>query len=100
MRQIREAAESGHQGAMVALDVFGYRLLQLIGSMASSLQGVDVQALTGDIGEHDDQLRAELQDSLPWLCDRKIVVSPSDEEGMIARLCRRHVDAMVLAAIR
>ena len=45
---------------MVALDVFGYRLLQLIGSMASSLQGVDVQALTGGIGEHDDQLRAEL----------------------------------------
>ena len=63
-------------------------------------QGVDVQALTGDIGEHDDQLRAELQDSLPWLCDRKIVVIPSDEEGMIARLCRRHVDAMVSAAIR
>ena len=99
MRQIRAAAASGHQGAMVALDVFRHRLLQLIGSMASSLQGVDVLALTGGIGEHDDQLRAELKDSLSWLCDMDIVVIPADEEGMIARLCRRHGDATVSAAI-
>ena len=74
MRQIRAAVESGHHGARVALDVYGYRLLQLIGSMASSLNGVDVLALTGGIGEHDDQLSAELQDSLSWLCDMEIVV--------------------------
>ena len=67
--------------------------------MTSSLQGVDVLALTGGIGEHDDQLRAELKDSLSWLCDMDIVVIPADEEGMIARLCRRHGDATVSAAI-
>ena len=79
--------------------MFRHRLLQLIGSMASSLQGVDVLALTGGIGEHDDTLRTELKDSLSWLCDLEIVVIPADEEGMIARLCRRHGDAMSSAAI-
>ena len=68
-------------------------------SRAGILQGVDVLALTGGIGEHDDQLRAELKDSLSWLCDMEILVIPADEEGMIARLCRRHCDAAVSAAI-
>ena len=62
-------------------------------------QGVGVLALTGGISEHDDQLRAELKDSLSWLCDMEILVIPADEEGMIARLCRRHCDAAVSAAI-
>ena len=99
MRQIRAAAASGHKGAMVALDVFRHRLLQLIGSMASSLQALDVLPLAGGIGEHDDQLRAELKDSLSWLGDMEIVVIPADEEGMIARLCRRHGDATVSAPV-
>lgn len=62
-------------------------------------QGVGVLALTGGISEHDDQLGAELQDSLSWLCDMEIVVITADEEGMMARLCRRHCDAAVSAAI-
>ena len=99
MREIRAAAESGNQGAIGALDVFRHRLLQLIGAMASSLRGVDVLALTGGIGEHDHSLRAELKDALSWLCDMEIIVIPADEEGMIARLCRRHDDAAVSASI-
>ena len=57
--------------------------------MAASLRGVDVLALTGGIGEHDRQLQEELQQALHWWGDIEIVVVPADEEGMIARLCRR-----------
>ena len=57
--------------------------------MAASLQGVDVLALTGGIGEHDHALVAELKTSLSWGEPFDIVVIPADEEGMIARLCRR-----------
>ena len=94
MREIREQATAGHNGAQLALDVFRKRLLQLIGAMAASLQGVDVLALTGGIGEHDQALRGELDEALAWLPDLELVIVPADEEGMIARLCRR------LAAVR
>ena len=90
MREIRAAALSGHNGAIVALEVFRHRLLQLIGAMAGSLQGANVLALTGGIGEHDTALKAELKESLSWLSDLEVTVVPADEEGMIARLCRRH----------
>ena len=89
MREIREQAAAGHQGALLALDVFRQRLLQLIGAMATSLQGVDVLALTGGIGEHDQSLRGELDEALAWLPNLELVIVPADEEGMIARLCRR-----------
>ena len=89
MREIREQATAGHNGAQLALDVFRQRLLQLIGAMAASLQGVEVLALTGGIGEHDQALRGELDEALSWLPDLELVIVPADEEGMIARLCRR-----------
>ena len=89
MREIREQAAAGHQGALLALGVFRQRLLQLIGAMATSLQGVDVLALTGGIGEHDQSLRGELDEALAWLPNLELVIVPADEEGMIARLCRR-----------
>lgn len=89
MRDIREQAAAGHQGAQLALDVFRQRLLQLIGAMAASLRGVDVLALTGGIGEHDKDLQAELEEALAWLPNLEMVIVPADEEGMIARLCRR-----------
>ena len=89
MREIREQAAAGHQGALLALDVFRQRLLQLIGAMAASLQGVEVLALTGGIGEHDQSLRGELDEALAWLPNLELVIVPADEEGMIARLCRR-----------
>lgn len=57
--------------------------------MAASLRGVDVLALTGGIGEHDQALRAELTDALSWLPNLEMVIVPADEEGMIALLCRR-----------
>ena len=100
MREIRTAAKSGHKGAIRALDVFRHRLIQLLGAMAASLRGVDVLALTGGIGEHDKQLQQELEQALGWWGDFEVIVIPADEEGMIARLCRRHSLAVCSAAIR
>ena len=68
--------------------------------MAASLRGVDVLALTGGIGEHDLELREELKESLCWLGSLETVVIPADEEGMIARLCRRHCASPLSTAVR
>ena len=90
MRELRTAASNGHNGAIRALNVFRHRLIQLLGAMAASLRGVDVLALTGGIGEHDHQLQDELKQALSWWGDIDLIVVPADEEGLIARLCRRH----------
>ena len=99
MREIREAAVDGHNGAIRALEVYRHRLLQLLGSMAASLGGVDVLALTGGIGEHDKQLHRELTTALDWWGEFTTVVIPADEEGMIARLCQRHSETPTSAAV-
>lgn len=56
--------------------------------MAASLGGVDVIALTGGIGEHDEALRQELATALAWLAPFELVVVAADEEGLMARQCR------------
>ena len=89
MRTIRVQARAEHPGAGLALAVFRHRLLQLIGSMAASLQGVDVLALTGGIGEHDVELRHELNAALSWIPGLEIIVVPASEERMIAKLCQQ-----------
>ena len=99
MREIREAAEQGHASAIEALDVFRHRLVQLLGSMAASLGGVDVLALTGGVGEHDRTLHGELARALSWWGNYATMIIPADEEGMIARLCQRQNDRGTSAAI-
>jgi acetate kinase len=77
----------GHPGASLAIAVFRRRLLEGIGALAACLEGVDVIALSGGIGEHDQALRSELRESLGWLGPIELVVVPADEEGVIARSC-------------
>ena len=67
--------------------------------MAASLKGLDVLALTGGIGEHDQDLRNELNEALGWLAPFELVVIPADEEGMIARRCQRQGDAERLSPV-
>lgn len=94
MEELRAAAAPppagrGHPGAQLAIAVFRRRLLEGIGAMAACLGGVDVIALSGGIGEHDQTLRSDLRDALGWLGRFELLVVPADEEGVIARSCRR-----------
>lgn len=88
MRELRQAAATGHAGAELAIAVFCERLRQGIGAMAASLAGVDVIALSGGIGENDEQLQRDLSNELAWLGRFRLHVVPADEEGVIARACR------------
>ena len=88
MKELRQAAAAGQGAADLAIAVFRQGLLRGIGAMAASLGGVDVIALTGGIGEHDQILREQLPIALRWLGPLDLVVVPADEEGLIARQCR------------
>jgi acetate kinase len=87
MRELRQAAGTGHAGAQLAIAVFRHRLRQAIAAMAASLGGVDAIALTGGIGEHDQALAAELEQELAWLAPLRWLRVPADEEGLMVRQC-------------
>jgi acetate kinase len=88
MAELRRAQREGHAGATLAIAVFRQRLLEGIGAMAACLGGVELIALSGGIGEHDEELRHELEQALGWLGRVPLLVVPADEEGQIARNCR------------
>lgn len=58
VRQLWKLADSGHEGARLALDVFCYRLKKYIGAYAAALGRVDAVVFTAGIGENQPRIRA------------------------------------------
>ena len=101
MRKLRAAHEPE---ASEAIQLFVYRIVREIGSLAAALGGLDGLVFTGGIGENDAAIRAEVMEGCRWLglignearnaekaarvsCDTSRVsafVVPTDEERMVA----------------
>jgi len=106
-RDLWEASDSGNKMARLALHMFNYRIIKYIGAYAAALNGVDVIAFAGGIGENDAHVRREVLEGLTYLGvdfdpeanavrgvekvitkpDSKVIAAiiPTDEELMIAR---------------
>jgi acetate kinase len=102
MRELRQSADPA---AREAIDLFVYRIIREIGSLAAALGGLDGLVFTAGIGENDAATRAEVCAGCGWLglefdasrnaagaqritADHSAVsawVVPTDEEAMIAR---------------
>jgi acetate kinase len=109
MRDIKKAAfEDKDERAILALNVFHYRVKQFIGSYIAAMNGVDAVVFTGGIGENSCENREGICDNMDFLgikIDKeknnttmgvnsdisakdskvKVLVIPTDEELMIAR---------------
>lgn len=105
MRTLRASAAPE---AREAIDLFVYRIVREIGSLAAALGGVDGIVFTAGIGEHDPATRAEIAAGCGWLgltvdpgrnaagtgcisAEGSAVaawVVPTDEQRMIARYTR------------
>ncbi len=111
MREVVEAAEGGNPRAILAIQVFCYRLRKYIGSYLAALGGLDVLVFTGGIGENSAWIRSRVCRNLEHLGIRideavnaqahpkrgeaadvatqdspvRVLVVPTDEEGMIAK---------------
>ncbi|KPH93186.1 acetate kinase [Pseudoalteromonas porphyrae] len=107
-RTIEEAAVAGNEKAILALDMFCYRLAKQIAAFMVPLQRLDALIFTGGIGENSDIIRAKVIAQLSFLgldCDNtanlaarfskqgiisstaanvKAVVIPTNEEWVIA----------------
>ena len=107
MREIEAAVAAGNERAILALDVYNYRIKKYIGSYAAALGGLDVLVFTGGVGENQFSTRQAVCEELEFMgikLDKdinwglrgveavistpdskvKVVVIPTDEEFMIA----------------
>lgn len=60
-RDINDAMDIGNQNAIVAFDVFTYRVAKYIGSYVAAMNGVDAIVFTAGVGENDWRVRE-------WVC--------------------------------
>ena len=63
MRRLRA---DGSAAARDAIALFTHRVVREAGAMLACLQGLDVLAFSGGIGEHDAILRGEVGEALAW----------------------------------
>jgi acetate kinase len=109
MRELEQAAESGHSGALIAIQAFCYRARKYVGAYAAAMGGIDALVFTGGIGENSANVRSRICQGLAFLGVRldaesnaagagdaaaaristgdastAVLVVPTDEEGMIA----------------
>jgi len=60
MREVEKAAEEKDERAILALEMYHYRIRKYIGAYAASMGGVDIIVFTGGVGENADSTRAEV----------------------------------------
>ena len=56
-----------NQAADFAIDLFTHRIVRESGAMVACMEGIDVLAFSGGIGEHDCILRQQVCQKLSWL---------------------------------
>jgi len=67
MRDLLAAADRGHEGARLAIEMFVYRIVKYVGAYYAVLPTVDAVVLTGGIGENSVPVRAALCQQLERL---------------------------------
>jgi acetate kinase len=107
MREIEAAVAEGDKRAILALNVYNYRIKKYIGAYAAALGGIDILVFTGGVGENQWSTRKVVCSDMEYMgmkLDAKkndgmrgeemvisapdsrvtIMVVPTDEEYMIA----------------
>ena len=110
MRDVNKAVENGDTEALLACDIYAYRIKKYIGAYAAILNGLDAIVFTAGVGENDTHMRKRVCTDLDFLgitidaekngvrsfqnreintaaSPVKILVIPTNEELEIARQC-------------
>ena len=92
---VRELQASKAAEARQALDLFTYRAACEIGSLASSLSGLEVLVFTAGIGEHSAMVRRKICERCAWL-GIDIDISANEENHLKISSSRSGVDVYVI----
>jgi acetate kinase len=82
---MRALLASPEPRARLAVDLYVYRAVREIGSLAAALGGLDGLVFTAGIGEHAEAVRRAIVTRSRWLGEFAVAVIPTNEELMIAR---------------
>jgi len=86
MRDIGKLAAEGSDGAILALQLYAYRIKKFIGAYAAILNGLDAIVFTAGVGENDKLMRASVCDELNYLGIEMDAESNSNYSGGIAEV--------------
>lgn len=87
LRKIVKAANFGKKRAKLAIEIFINRLKKYIGAYLFYLGGADAVCFTGGIGENNPWLTKYLEKEIKKILPKtKVLIVPTDEELMIAKL--------------
>ncbi|NLA96357.1 MAG: acetate kinase, partial [Clostridiaceae bacterium] len=65
-RDIQTAAAGGNERAQLAVKMFCYQAIKIIGSYIAALGGLDTLVFTAGVGENDDIIRVSVCDGLAY----------------------------------
>ena len=82
---MRTLLASREPRARLAVELFVYRVVREVGSLAAALGGLDGLVFTAGIGEHAAEVREAIVAGCRWLGGFATAVIPTNEELMIAR---------------
>jgi acetate kinase len=77
----------------LGLAVFAYRIAQAVAAMAVALEGVEVIAFSGGVGENREDVRVAILAHLGFLGEPRVEVVPAREDLVIARAVRQLLSA-------
>ncbi len=66
-RDVQEAAENGNNRAILALDIFCYKVKRFIGDYIGIMNGADAVVFTAGIGENNDLVRSKILKDMDFL---------------------------------
>lgn len=67
MRDLENAAYEGNPKAILALDMYSYKVKKFIGAYIAAMNGVDALIFTGGIGENDHNMRKMICENMEYL---------------------------------
>lgn len=67
MREIDAAAENGDKKAILALDMYNYRIKKYVGAYAAAMGGADIVVFTAGVGENQTSMRSEVCKGMEWM---------------------------------
>lgn len=67
MRDLEIAAGSGNERAILALNMYAYKVKKFIGAYIAAINGVDLLVFTGGVGENDFNLRKMICSDMEYL---------------------------------
>ncbi|MDR0603852.1 MAG: acetate kinase [Bacteroidales bacterium] len=87
MRDIRAGKDAGDERCKYAFDMFAYRVKKYIGAYVAAMNGIDIIAMTGGIGENAWFMREAILDNMDFfgiLLDKEANKTFAGSDGIIS----------------